>query len=445
MKENLQFAIIGKFSYGKPDIAELRKAIPSQCGIKGDCSIGVLDTRHILIRLTIMEDYVHVLSSAAFYIKAKENYWQMRTLKWDPWFEPDVETTIGVAWISFPDLPPNFFAKEAIFSIASAVGRPLTVDMATKNQTRPSCARVKVEVDLTAKLPQRVKINVEDDVTGVTKSKWIKVQYDHMPKYCKECCLQGHDEQSCWTIHPELYEVKTEEGRQQERQDSMHNRMGTAADQRRTLTSGKVVGNKQNRQEWMVRRRNKYKRDRYGHIEGEIDYQDKNNFEALRETEVVDIEDNNEDTRERDSTKEWVNKTFVHKEKNDKGEMKEIHKEDMGKKIEEESKQGTQGKEADKERAEDKLMEGGGDVEINEGAIVVAEQLSEQNEREVEKDDLSQNISQLALEGDLSPKHTGQLKGKYTKQREQSEENHSKAQAASRQSKRTIVKNSKYQ
>uniref|UniRef100_M1DIB4 DUF4283 domain-containing protein n=1 Tax=Solanum tuberosum TaxID=4113 RepID=M1DIB4_SOLTU len=441
MKENLQFAIIGKFSYGKPDIAELRKAIPSQCGIKGDCSIGVLDTRHILIRLTMIEDYVHVLSSAAFYINVKENYWQMRTLKWDPWFEPDVETTIGVAWISFPDLPPNFFAKEAIFSIASA-------------------------------LPQRVKINEEDDVTGVTKSKWIKVQYDHMPKYCKECCLQGHDEQSCWTIHPELYEVKSEEVRQHERQDSMQNRMGTAADQRRTLTSGKVVGNRQNRQEWMVRRRNKYKRDKYGHIEGEIDYQDKNNFEALRDTEVIDIENNNEDTREKDSTKEWVNKTFVHKEKNDKGEMKEIHKEDMGKKIEAEGKQGMQVKEADKEKAEEKLMEGSGDIEINEGTIVVAEvsieeilplafqmedeqgreegkkelqQLSEQSVREVEKDDLSQNISQMAVEGDLSPKHTGKLKGKYTKQREQSEENLSKAQAASRQSKRTIVKNSKYQ
>ncbi|KAH0675432.1 hypothetical protein KY290_024485 [Solanum tuberosum] len=97
IKENLQYAIIGKFSYGKPDVTELRKAIPGQCGIKSECTIGVLDTRHILIRLTTMEDYVHLLSSSAFYIKAKESYWQMRTLKWDPWFEPDVETTIGIA------------------------------------------------------------------------------------------------------------------------------------------------------------------------------------------------------------------------------------------------------------------------------------------------------------------------------------------------------------
>ncbi|KAH0707208.1 hypothetical protein KY285_011769 [Solanum tuberosum] len=112
IQENLQYAIIGKFSYGKPDVQELRKTITGQCGIKSDCMIGVLDTRHVLIKLTTMEDYVHLLSTPTFYVKAKENYWQMRTLRWDLWFELDIETTIEVAWISFPDLPPNFFAKE---------------------------------------------------------------------------------------------------------------------------------------------------------------------------------------------------------------------------------------------------------------------------------------------------------------------------------------------
>lgn len=63
-------------------------------------------------------------------------------------FDPKEETTTAVAWISFPSLPPNFFGKEAIFSLAKVVGKSLQVDMATKNQTRPSCARVKVEVDL---------------------------------------------------------------------------------------------------------------------------------------------------------------------------------------------------------------------------------------------------------------------------------------------------------
>ncbi|PHT45011.1 Serine/threonine-protein kinase 38-like [Capsicum baccatum] len=74
------------------------------------------------MKLEILEDYVKLLSMTAYYIKAKDKFWQMRTLEWDPWFEPEVETIIGIAWISFPDLPPNFFAKEAIFSIVSTIG-----------------------------------------------------------------------------------------------------------------------------------------------------------------------------------------------------------------------------------------------------------------------------------------------------------------------------------
>lgn len=91
IQEYLRYAIIGKFSYGKPDIQELTKTIPGQCGIKCDCTICMLDTRHVLIRLTMMEDYMYLLSKAAFYVKAKENYWQMGTLMWDSWFEPDVK------------------------------------------------------------------------------------------------------------------------------------------------------------------------------------------------------------------------------------------------------------------------------------------------------------------------------------------------------------------
>ncbi|WMV51664.1 hypothetical protein MTR67_045049, partial [Solanum verrucosum] len=74
VKENLQHVIIGKFSYVKPDVTELRRTIPGQCGIKSGCLIGVLDTKHILIRLTTMEDYVHVLSTPAFHVKTKNNY-----------------------------------------------------------------------------------------------------------------------------------------------------------------------------------------------------------------------------------------------------------------------------------------------------------------------------------------------------------------------------------
>lgn len=121
--------------------------------------------------MEVLEDYVNLMYTATYYLKAKEMFYKMRTLKWDPWIEPDVETTIGVAWISMSDLPPNFFHKEVIFSIASAIGKPLIVDMKTRNQTRSSSAWFKVKVDLVSKSPQKVRINEEDDVRGEIKFK----------------------------------------------------------------------------------------------------------------------------------------------------------------------------------------------------------------------------------------------------------------------------------
>lgn len=84
----------------------------------------------------------------------------MRTFKWEPMFDQEEETTMAVSWISFPSLPSNIFGEDAIFSLASGVGKPLQVDMATKTKTRPSCARVKVKVDLLGDFPNESKLGL---------------------------------------------------------------------------------------------------------------------------------------------------------------------------------------------------------------------------------------------------------------------------------------------
>ncbi|WMV41340.1 hypothetical protein MTR67_034725 [Solanum verrucosum] len=211
IKENLEFAVIGKFSYGWPDIQDLRKIIPKQCELKGECNIGLLSNRYILIRASCLEDYVNLLSKPAYYIMHKGWTYPMRTLKWDPLFDPEEETSTAIAWISFPALPPNFFVREAVFSLATAVGKPLQVDLATRNQTRPSCARVKVEVDLLREFPKRINVGVRKK-SGDISEKWVKIKYDYVPKYCKNCKIQGHNDQECYVIHPELFPKDQKEG-----------------------------------------------------------------------------------------------------------------------------------------------------------------------------------------------------------------------------------------
>ena len=52
--------------------------------------------------------------------------------------------------------------KEALFSITSAIGKPLRIDQATASLARPSVARVLVEYDVTQPPLPRIQIGVGD-------------------------------------------------------------------------------------------------------------------------------------------------------------------------------------------------------------------------------------------------------------------------------------------
>ncbi|KAK4338774.1 hypothetical protein RND71_040236 [Anisodus tanguticus] len=159
-QQDLRFAVVGKFSYGWPEISSLRTSIPKQCELKGEVRIGLLCNRHVLIRCSLFEDYLTLMSKPNWNIQEKGTIFSMRTFKWSTWFDSEEETSLVVTWISLPGLPPTYFGEAQLFSIAAA-GRPLAIDVATKNKTRPSCAR-----------------------------------------------LQGHELRGCWKLHPELMPEK---------------------------------------------------------------------------------------------------------------------------------------------------------------------------------------------------------------------------------------------
>lgn len=158
-------------------------------------------------------------------------------------------------------------------------------------------------MDLLAELPKRIKISEEDDSTGKLISKLIIIKYDYIPKYCKKCCLQGHVKKECWVIHPELEQSQQQLQTDREK-EPIKQVIGTTANTRKVLSSGKIVGNIQRRQEWM-QRRSKYKKDSTGrfieeehnkwkensHVSG---IQITNKFATL-EKEEHDIDENGND------------------------------------------------------------------------------------------------------------------------------------------------------
>ncbi|KAH0698744.1 hypothetical protein KY284_012959 [Solanum tuberosum] len=157
---------------------------------------------------------------------------------YDTTFTPEKETTQAMAWISFPDLLPTFFGKESLFSLASAVGKPIQLDSATINKTRPRCARVKVQVDLAIKLPKLVEIEVVNEKTKESRVKAVKIQYDMLPKCCHICNLQGHEEMECRILHPKLKEKKLTENLAEESYDADANSKTLI---QRSFINGRVV------------------------------------------------------------------------------------------------------------------------------------------------------------------------------------------------------------
>ncbi|KAG5628118.1 hypothetical protein H5410_013336 [Solanum commersonii] len=91
-----------------------------------------------------------------------------------------------VVWISLPRLLPNLFAKRSLLSRASAVGKPIGIEKATQDKTRPSTTRVKVILDLMGKHPKRMRLQYMDEQTGHNENSCrliLKKNQDNNHKY----------------------------------------------------------------------------------------------------------------------------------------------------------------------------------------------------------------------------------------------------------------------
>ena len=116
-----------------------------------------------------------------------------RFVKWSADFKSGAEPSIVPMWIRFPNLLPIcFFQDYYLRSIANVVGKLLLIDGPTPRFSRPSVARVCVEVDLLKKNPNRVWLNM-----GQYEGRWQKIVYEKDLRYCTSCSKEGHAKSNC--------------------------------------------------------------------------------------------------------------------------------------------------------------------------------------------------------------------------------------------------------
>ncbi|XP_025635516.1 uncharacterized protein At4g02000-like [Arachis hypogaea] len=99
--------------------------------------------------------------------------------------EQSFESTL--VWVQVSGLPIWCYQEQAIMHVASAIGVPIRVDLATKLAERGRYARACVQINLA--LPVIKHIIVE----GVTHV----VEYESLNLICNSCARYGHDMAQC--------------------------------------------------------------------------------------------------------------------------------------------------------------------------------------------------------------------------------------------------------
>ncbi|KAL0394560.1 UNVERIFIED_CONTAM: hypothetical protein Slati_4422200 [Sesamum latifolium] len=182
----LKFTLVDKFSHGLSNLNFLCIRIV-KLGLKGNVTVGRLNFKHVLIRLSNEEDFSRIWLRGEWTFDS----FHMRVFKWTPNFDPQIESSSTSVWIRLPELRVHLFEENALFTFAAKIGKPLRMDEPTADLSRPDLARVCVELDLTAPKVQAIYLHIEG------KTYRQQVIYENCPPYCFSCNHLGHDISTC--------------------------------------------------------------------------------------------------------------------------------------------------------------------------------------------------------------------------------------------------------
>ncbi|PKA50606.1 hypothetical protein AXF42_Ash013821 [Apostasia shenzhenica] len=184
----LENMAVGKFSLYRPSMSEIRKFFNS-LHLLGNFSLGLYDKKHILIHFSDERDLTRVRLRGSYFVNKNP----LRIWKWEVGFRPGQESSLTPVWLSFPGLPVEFWGS--LKSLASIFGNPFQVDRSTLNFSRPSMARILVDLDAKKQYPDEIYISVNGK-NGFTQ----KVFIENKPQYFK----LGHSIHNCYFKFPNL-------------------------------------------------------------------------------------------------------------------------------------------------------------------------------------------------------------------------------------------------
>ncbi|KAI0525021.1 hypothetical protein KFK09_004411 [Dendrobium nobile] len=188
-----EFALVGKFPSRRPSMEAIRSFF-FKLKLFGEVSVTVLNQRNVLIKFFNDLDYCRVFAHRSYFV----SNCYMKLSKWSPSLDIDVDSPVIPIWISFPNLRPHLFASRILHGLGSVFGKPLKTDNATSIGSRPSMARVLVELDVSKSFPDIIWIGSE--CIGYVQN----VVFEDVPALCVHCSALGHLIKGYRILHPNL-------------------------------------------------------------------------------------------------------------------------------------------------------------------------------------------------------------------------------------------------
>ncbi|KAL6557037.1 hypothetical protein OROHE_006913 [Orobanche hederae] len=154
-----KFALIGKFTYGKPTNQVISQQLKSE-GF-GICKVQFLNGKHVLINLTCKS------LCDKLWLKREHNFtgFPMRLFKWSPTFDFRNESAVVPVWFKIHGLPSQWFDLRPLKTSARLVGNFVKVDDYTLNRSKMSFARLCVSINLEVDLTTKINMSADDVIT----------------------------------------------------------------------------------------------------------------------------------------------------------------------------------------------------------------------------------------------------------------------------------------